>query len=240
MAIAAESSAHYFIAETHASQAFLETTNAIKFTDEDMEVQYPDHRRSLYPPATINEVQVRRALVDTGSCINLIPLSTIQAAEISQKKIQGAPMEIKGFGSMGEYTKGHIQLVLKVGPIVALTWFHVVESVVPYHILLGRPWLHKHQLVSSTYHQCVKGRLNGKPIRIAANPMPFDQSESHFLEAALYDEVAPVGEASIVKPVGIPLPKWEEIKDASEADLRNLLELKRKRKEEASTSKSQP
>uniref|UniRef100_A0A2N9GIW4 RNA-directed DNA polymerase n=1 Tax=Fagus sylvatica TaxID=28930 RepID=A0A2N9GIW4_FAGSY len=240
MAIAADSGAHCFTAETHASRAFLETTNAITFTDEDMEVQYPDHRRPLYLSATINEVQVRRALVDTGSCINLIPLSTIQAAEISQRKIQGAPMEIKGFGGVGEYTKGHIQLVLKVGPIVSLTRFHVVDSVVPYHILLGRPWLHKHQLIPSTYHQCVKGRLNGKPIRIAANSTPFDQSESHFVEAALYDEITPAGEASLAKPIGIPLPKWEEIKDAPEADLRDLLERKKKRKAEASASKSQP
>jgi hypothetical protein len=214
MAIAADSGAQCFTAKTHASRAFLETTNAITFTDEDTEVQYQDHRRPLYLSATINEVQVRRALVDTGSCINLIPLSTIQAAEISQKKIQGASMEIKSFGGIGEYTKGHIQLVLKVGPIVALTRFHVVDSVVPYHILLGRPWLHKHHLIPSTYHQCVKGRLNGKPIRIAANPTPFDQSESHFVEAALYDEVTPAGEASLAKPIGIPLPKWEEIKDA--------------------------
>ena len=64
---------------------------------------------------------MRRALVDTGSCINLIPLSTIQVAKISQKKIQGAPIEIKGFSGIDEYTKGHIQLVLKVGPIVVLT-----------------------------------------------------------------------------------------------------------------------
>ena len=139
MAIAAESGAHCFTTETHASRAFLETTNVITFTDEDMEVQYPDHRRPLYLSATINEVQVRHALVDTGSYVNLIPLSTIQAAEISQKKIQGAPMEIKGFGGIGEYTKGHTQLVLKVGPIVALIRFHVVNFVVPYHILLGRP-----------------------------------------------------------------------------------------------------
>ena len=149
-------------------------------------------------------------------------------------------MEIKGFGGVGEYTKGHIQLVLKVGPIVALTRFHVVYSVVPYHILLGRPWLHKHQLIPSTYHQCVKGRLNGKPIQIAANSTPFDQSESHFVEAALYDKVASVGEASLAKPFGIPLSKWEEIKDAPEADLRDLLEQKRKRRAKVSTSKSQP
>jgi hypothetical protein len=70
--------------------------------------------------------------------------------------------------------------------------------------------------------------------------MPFDQSESHFVEAALYDEVAPAGEASLAKLVGIPLPKWEEIKDALDADLRDLLEQKRKRREEVSTSKSQP
>jgi hypothetical protein len=43
MAIATDSGAHCFTAETHASRAFLETTNAITFTDEDMEVQYPDH-----------------------------------------------------------------------------------------------------------------------------------------------------------------------------------------------------
>jgi hypothetical protein len=70
--------------------------------------------------------------------------------------------------------------------------------------------------------------------------MPFEQSESHFVEAALYDEVAPAGEVSLAKPIGIPLPKWEEIKDAPEADLRDLLEQKRKRRAEASTSKSQP
>uniref|UniRef100_A0A2N9FP82 Uncharacterized protein n=1 Tax=Fagus sylvatica TaxID=28930 RepID=A0A2N9FP82_FAGSY len=185
MAIAADSGAHCFTVETHASRAFLETTNAITFTDEDMEVQYPDHRRPLYLSATINEVQVRRALVDTGSCINLIPLSTIQAVEISQKKIQGAPMEIKGFDGVGEYTKGHIQLVLKVGPIVALTRFQVVDSMVPI-----------------TYY---------------------------------WEDLGCTNTSSFPPPI-----TNEEIKDASETDLRDLLERKKKRKAEASTSKSQP
>uniref|UniRef100_A0A2N9GEB7 RNA-directed DNA polymerase n=1 Tax=Fagus sylvatica TaxID=28930 RepID=A0A2N9GEB7_FAGSY len=197
--IAAESGATCFTAEAHASRAFLETTNAITFTDEDMEVQYPDHRRSLYLSAVIKDVQVRRALVDTGSCLNLIPLSTLQAVNLPQQKIQGSPMEVTGFGGMTEHTMGHVQLVLKVGPIVALTRFHVVNAETPYHVLLGRPWLHKHKLVSSTYHQCVKGRLNDKPIRIAANSCPFDQTEAHFVEAALYDDLTSTGEPSIQK-----------------------------------------
>uniref|UniRef100_A0A2N9GX05 Integrase catalytic domain-containing protein n=1 Tax=Fagus sylvatica TaxID=28930 RepID=A0A2N9GX05_FAGSY len=171
--IAAESGATCFTAEAHASRAFLETTNAITFTDEDMEVQYPDHRRPLYLSAVIKNVQVRRALVDTGSCLNLIPLSTLQAVDLPHQKIQGSPMEVTGFG----------------------------------------------------------GRLNGKPIRIAANSCPFDQTEAHFVEAALYDDLASTGEPSIVRPCGTPLPAWEDIKDDPEIDLRELLQRKKKRKE---------
>uniref|UniRef100_A0A2N9IKX5 RNA-directed DNA polymerase n=1 Tax=Fagus sylvatica TaxID=28930 RepID=A0A2N9IKX5_FAGSY len=211
MAIAADSGAHCFTAETHASRAFLETTNAITFTDEDMEVQYPDHRRPLYLSATINEVQVRRALVDTGSCINLIPLSTIQAAEISQRKIQGAPMEIKGFGGVGEYTKGHIQLVPK-------GWSHCIFDA-----------------VSRCGLRCSLPHIIGKTLAAQAPAYPL-----HLPPMPLYDEITPAGEASLAKPIGIPLPKWEEIKDAPEADLRDLLERKKKRKAEASASKSQP
>jgi hypothetical protein len=85
--IAAESGATCFTAKAHASRAFLETTNAITFTDEDMKVQYLDHRRPLYLFTVVKDVQVRRALVDTGSCVNLIPLSTLQVANVPQQKI---------------------------------------------------------------------------------------------------------------------------------------------------------
>ena len=178
------SGSHCFIAEAHVSRAFLETTNAVTFTNEDMEVQYPDHKRPLYVSSMINEVHVRRALIDIGLSLNLIPLSTLIATGISRRKIQGLPMEITGFWGGCKHTIGHIQLVLKVGPLVGLTRFHVLDSSMSYHVLLGRPWLHKHKLISSTYHQCVKGRLNGKPIRIPANATPFDQLEAHYLKTA--------------------------------------------------------
>ena len=48
LAIAAESCATCFTVEAHASRAFLEITNVITFTYEDMEVQYPDHKRPFY------------------------------------------------------------------------------------------------------------------------------------------------------------------------------------------------
>ena len=152
MSIVADSAAECFTAESHASRAYLETTNAITFTDEDMEVKHPDHCRPLYLMATINSVQVRRALVDTRASLNLIVLSTLEAVGLTGRRILGAPMEIIGFGGSAESTKGYVQLALRVGPIVALTRFHVINLEVSYHVLLGHTWLHKHRLIPSIYH----------------------------------------------------------------------------------------
>nr|POF23888.1 hypothetical protein CFP56_23708 [Quercus suber] len=92
----------------------LQESTEITFSDEDMEVGHPDHRRTLYLVASINQIPIKRALVNLG------------------------------FGGRDEYTAGHIQLWFKVSPIASLARFHVVKTKVSYRVLLGRPWLHKH------------------------------------------------------------------------------------------------
>ena len=89
-------------------RALLQESTEIIFSDEDMEVGYPDHKRPLYLAASINQIPIKKALVDTDASVNLIPLSTLQAAGISERKIQGCPMEVTRFGGNGEYTAGHI------------------------------------------------------------------------------------------------------------------------------------
>ena len=187
-------------AEILDDRAILQESTEITFNNEDVEVGHPDHRRPLYLAASINQIPMKRALVDTGASLNLIPLSTLQAAGISERKIQGCLMEVTGFGGRGEYTAGHIQLWLKVGPIASLARFHVIRTEVSYHVLLGRPWLHKHRLVLSTYHQCMKERLNSRMICIATNPSPFEQAKAHLVETMFYDQWTPSGESSISKP----------------------------------------
>ena len=94
MSIAADLGMECFTIKPHVSRAYLETTNAINFIDEDIEVERPDHRRPLYLMATINGVQVRRTLVDTGVSLNLIALSTLEALSLTGRRILGASMEI--------------------------------------------------------------------------------------------------------------------------------------------------
>ena len=68
-------------------RALLQESTEITFSNEDMEVGHPDHRRPLYLAASINQIPIKRALVDTGASVNLIPLSTLQAVGISERKI---------------------------------------------------------------------------------------------------------------------------------------------------------
>ena len=59
-----------------------------------------------------------------------------------------------------------------------------MDGAAPYHIILGRAWLHMHKAVASTYHQCVKAIWKGKEVTIPATRTRFDESETHFFEAA--------------------------------------------------------
>ena len=73
MNIAIDSEVECFTVESHASRVYLETTNAITFTNEDMEVEYLDHCRPLYLMATINGVRIRRALIDMRAHLTSLP-----------------------------------------------------------------------------------------------------------------------------------------------------------------------
>ena len=113
---------------------------------------------------------------------------------------------------------------------MALTRFHVINAEVSYHVLLGRPWLHKHRLIPSTYHQCIKGRLNGRPVGIPANRNPFSQGEVNFVETTFYNEVEPDDESPTLGTTGAPILEEKEGGKGTR-NLRNLLERKRKKRE---------
>ena len=70
--------------------------------------------------------------------------------------------------------------------------------------------------------------MNGRMIRIAANPSLFKQVEAHLVETMFYDQWAPSGESSVSKPRGIFIPKWEDIHSDPKPNLRELLAQKKK------------
>ncbi|CAL2247373.1 unnamed protein product [Prunus armeniaca] len=206
MNISAKPNPHYFT--TQPQRSFLENDNAIVFTDEDMEVPYPDHKRPFYLEGQINDVFIRRALVDTGSSVNILPLFVLMAASIPLSKVVQSQTGINGLGNKSE--------------------FYVVDVDVAYHALLGMPWLNKHKLVVSTYHQCVKERIGLRPLRIPGNQALFNQNEAHYSEAKFYTECTGAG-SNPSKGIGTYLPSWTEVCDLSNEELITIVDQERKR-----------
>ena len=68
-------------------------------------------------------------------------------------------------------------------------------------------------------------------IRIAVNPSPFEQVETHLVETMFYDQWAPSRESLMSRTQGTFVPKWEDIQDDPEPNLRKNLSRKKKRKE---------
>ena len=77
VSIALEAGVECLAAKIRVGKAFLQDTNEVTFSDEDMKVGYSNHRRPFYLAASINQIPISRALVDTGALVNLIPLSTL-------------------------------------------------------------------------------------------------------------------------------------------------------------------
>lgn len=80
VSIALGAGIEFLVVEAKVNKSFLQDTNEITFSDEDMEVGYSDHNRPLYLAASINQIPIKRALVDIDTSVNLIPLSMLQAA----------------------------------------------------------------------------------------------------------------------------------------------------------------
>lgn len=77
-----------------------------------------------------------------------------------------------------------------------------------YHFLLGRPWLHKHGIVPSTYHQCIKFILKGKQKCVPSSVDPFTTEEAQLVEAAFYNGLSEPSEI-VTHTHSTPIPDWE-------------------------------
>ena len=71
-------------------RALLQESTKITFSDEDMEVGYPDHRRPLYLAISINQISIKRALVDRCFCKSH-PIEHFTSRRNFKKKDSGVP-----------------------------------------------------------------------------------------------------------------------------------------------------
>ncbi|KAL4396667.1 hypothetical protein AHAS_Ahas01G0114800 [Arachis hypogaea] len=162
--------------------------NALVFRDSDSFNGEFYHNKPLYVEAVIEGMKVRRALVDARSEINIIPTHIFLEMGGSANQIRPIQVGLNAFNRA-------------VGPIKTNNKFHMVDGSSSFHILLGRPWIHLHRCVPSSWHQCIKSSWRGKDISISATVTPFDVGEAHLVDVSFYEELALLG-VNKIRPMG--------------------------------------
>lgn len=129
--------------------------NAIFYENDSQDIARHQNR-PLYVTASVREVVLRSTLVDIRSLPNVIHISILMPIRVPHDRITKHPIEVSGFECNLAYTFGFVNLNITVKPMRTVNRFKVIDAPSSYHMLLGRPWIHRYKAIPSTYHQCLK------------------------------------------------------------------------------------
>lgn len=79
----------------------VQANNTITFSVGDIPHYMEDKECQLYVAAQINDVTFKRAFIDTGTSLNIIPKSTIEEACVNKEEIIHYPTTIYGYNQIG-------------------------------------------------------------------------------------------------------------------------------------------
>ena len=79
-------------------------------------------------------------------------LSTIKTMGIEENKIVKKSTSLVGFSGESKKSVGEISLPVYIDAATSLERFCVLDCQSPYHVILGRPWIHNMKAVFSTFH----------------------------------------------------------------------------------------
>ncbi|XP_074270705.1 uncharacterized protein LOC141594595 [Silene latifolia] len=105
---------------------------------------------------SIGNCTVRKALVDTGSSVNLIMLETLKTMGFDKENLVKKSVPLVGFSGEIAFKRGEITIPTYIEGVNKLVRYLIIEGPTTYNVILGRPWLHQMKAVPSTYHQCLK------------------------------------------------------------------------------------
>ena len=161
----------------------------ITFSNDDLCHPEPNHNRPLFVSVEHRNKLVRRALIDQGSSINILPLHVLFELGYTKENLMPDDTTVNSVSPVPCESLGTVCLHISVGPFSLPHKFCILEVNPMWHMLLGRPWIHDHRCVPSSWYQCIKSAPSkGGQIRVWGLRNPFALEEAHFADAAFFME----------------------------------------------------
>ncbi|RVW24151.1 hypothetical protein CK203_087031 [Vitis vinifera] len=98
---------------------------------------------------------VRRILVNLGSSVNLLQMSTYKQMDYFSSTLENPGRLLFEFNGATTTSLGNVVLPIQANLVTLNVWFSVVDDLSSYNAIMERAWLHKMKLIPSTYRQMV-------------------------------------------------------------------------------------
>ncbi|XP_040964504.1 uncharacterized protein [Gossypium hirsutum] len=142
--------------------------NFISFSDDEIPPGGMGTTRALHITARCKGCILPGVLVDNGSALNVLPLSTLNMLPVDNSHMKSCQNVVRAFDGTKRKVMGRIDIPLLIGPTIYKVDFLVMDIKPSYSCLLGRPWIHSAGAVPSSLHQKLKLVSEGQVVTIDA------------------------------------------------------------------------
>lgn len=133
-----------------------ENDHQITFSPVDSVGVHMPHNDPLLVELGIATCDVAKVLIYTSSSVDLILRNTLDKMGVNLHDMKPLSRSLTGFNGASETTIGMIKIPVYACGVTRTVKLSVMRTSAPYNAILGTPWLHSMNAISSTYHQCVK------------------------------------------------------------------------------------
>ncbi|XP_052479578.1 uncharacterized protein LOC128034776 [Gossypium raimondii] len=142
--------------------------NFIFFNDDEIPPGGRGATKALHISARCGGYMLAGVLIDNGSALNVLPLSTLNRLPVDSSHMKSCQNIVRAFDGTKRKVMGIIEIPLLINPNTYEVDFLVMDIKPSYNCLLGRPWIHSEGAVPSSLHQKLKLVTEGRLVTIDA------------------------------------------------------------------------
>ena len=143
------------------------TNNYLTFTDEEILTKRRGHNKALHVSIKCLDHVIAHVLIDNGSSLNVMPKATLGKLPCEGIHMKPSTMIVRAFDGSKREVMEEVELRIQIGPCVFQITFQVMDILLAYSCLLGRPWIHSTGVVPSTLHRKLKYVMGDKLVIVS-------------------------------------------------------------------------